>query len=233
MLTAPRPPAHATERVGPIGPEVYLMPRVIKVCTLTFLTSREDTHYHAQTCFFLAGTAEVLSILANLYPRTVFSTLVDVTLIRTAPPAHIAITWPFLVAWICCMFGTFIRRQCYDALGDSFTFEISLQKDHKLVTSGPYAYVRHPSYSSGALGLFGALTCHTTPGAWLAECSGLLQPPWARPLIALGWLGATAVFVLAIVPRLSREDAIMRDRFGGQWDAWAKRVPCKLIPGIY
>ena len=31
-------------------------------------------------------------------------------------------------------------------MGSHFTFELTLQKDHKLVTSGPYRIVRHPSY---------------------------------------------------------------------------------------
>ncbi|KJA18182.1 hypothetical protein HYPSUDRAFT_145314 [Hypholoma sublateritium FD-334 SS-4] len=215
MFTAPTPPAQSAERVGSVGLEVYLIPRIIK------------------TCFYLSGAAEVLSILANAYPDSIPSHLISAALNRKSPPTNIAITRSFLVAWVCCITGTLIRRQCYKALGKSFTFEISLKKDHRLVTSGPYAFVRHPAYSSGALGFFGALSCHTTPGAWLLECSGVLQPPWDGPLIALGWLAGAASFVLTMVPRLNREDAIMKGYFEAQWDAWAAKVPYSLIPGIY
>ena len=134
---------------------------------------------------------------------------------------------------MCCNTSTIIRLQCYKALGKSFTFEVSLKKDHRLVTSGPYAFVRHPAYSTGALGFFGALACHTTPGAWLLECSGVLQPPWDGRLIALGWLAGAASFILTMVPRLSREDEILKGYFETEWDAWAAKVPYSLIPGVY
>ena len=43
--------------------------------------------------------------------------------------------------------GGLIRYKCYRTLGSMFTFEMSIRKDHILVTSGPYAIVRHPSYT--------------------------------------------------------------------------------------
>ncbi|CAF4350854.1 unnamed protein product, partial [Rotaria sordida] len=31
-------------------------------------------------------------------------------------------------------------------LGAFFTFELTIRSTHKLIKTGPYAYVRHPSY---------------------------------------------------------------------------------------
>ncbi|KAF8959447.1 hypothetical protein BDZ97DRAFT_1906203 [Flammula alnicola] len=215
-MTAPQPPPQLHERMGPIGPEVYLMPKLIKAF------------------FYLAGLAEISVIMANSCRGNALSERVIAILVhRLSSPDTIRITWPFLIAWICSMSGAMIRRSCYRIMGELFTFEISLRKNHKLVTSGPYAFVRHPSYSSGALALFGALTCHTTPGSWAFECSGVFQPSWTGPVIGMCWLIASILFMFAIVPRLDKEDAMLKERFGTQWDEWAKQVPYKLLPGIY
>ncbi|GAW00659.1 ICMT-domain-containing protein [Lentinula edodes] len=50
---------------------------------------------------------------------------------------------------------------CYRTLGQLFVFELRIQKDHRLITEGPYAYVRHPSYT----GLI--LTIIALVGLWM------------------------------------------------------------------
>ena len=47
--------------------------------------------------------------------------------------------------------GGLIRYTCYKALGCMFTFEMSICRNHKLITSGPYAVVQHPSYVGAIL----------------------------------------------------------------------------------
>lgn len=151
----------------------------------------------------------------------------------SSTPSEIRLTWPFILAWICTMFGTYIRRSCYQALGRMFTFELSLRKNHQLVTSGPYSVVRHPSYIGGALALFGALACYTSSGSWFRECSGFFPPSWTESVVLSCWLIAGLTGWLVISPRLEKEDAMLRNQFGSQWDAWAADVPHKLIPGLY
>jgi len=131
------------------------------------------------------------------------------------------------------MTGVLVRRSCYKALGRMFTFEISLRDNHRLVTSGPYSFVRHPSYTSGALALIGALLCETTPGSWAIECSGLFPPLLEGPLVFLCYIITGVVAFLVIAPRLEKEDRMLRKRFGLEWDEWAAKVPCRLIPGVY
>ena len=60
--------------------------------------------------------------------------------------------------------GTILRVFCYHTLGRHFTFELAFKKDHKLITNGPYAFVRHPSY----LGLIVALS-NKLQLLWLAR----------------------------------------------------------------
>jgi len=42
----------------------------------------------------------------------------------------------------------------------------------------------------------------------------------------LGHIGVT-------LGRMSVEDDILRKQFGAEWDNWAKRVPYRVIPGVY
>ncbi|KDR74294.1 hypothetical protein GALMADRAFT_575367 [Galerina marginata CBS 339.88] len=215
-MTAPQPPPLCDEQVGPAGLEVSAMPIFIK------------------SCFWSAGLAEILAILTNLYPSNSLTKYAASLLVRSpSTPDAIRTTWWFIFAWVCTISGAFIRRSCYRNLGEMFTFQVSLRRNHKLVTSGPYSFVRHPSYSSGALALSGALMCHTIPGSWAVECSGIFQPSWAGPLIATCWLIASIMGTLVIAPRLEQEDALLKRRFGSEWDAWARNVPYRLLPGLY
>ena len=124
--------------------------------------------------------------------------------------------------------GSYIRWRCFQTLGNFFTIEVSIQKDHQLVTEGPYSVVRHPSYSGGLLVVVGALLWYLSPGSLLRES--------ATPV---GKVLGTAVMIPLISPmfviphRLGMEDSELKKRFGVEWDKWAQKVPYRLIPGIY
>ncbi|OAX34700.1 ICMT-domain-containing protein, partial [Rhizopogon vinicolor AM-OR11-026] len=71
-------------------------------------------------------------------------------LVRThsLPDFDFTASTPALIAGCCmCVIGAAVRSHCYRTLGRLFTFELSIRQDHKLVTSGPYSIVRHPSYT--------------------------------------------------------------------------------------
>ena len=73
---------------------------------------------------------------------------------------RICISRPFLVgAWMASL-GGFIRFKSYQAMGSMFTFDMSIRNNHKLVTSGPYAIVRHPGYTGVMLVVIGILLVH-------------------------------------------------------------------------
>ncbi len=77
-----------------------------------------------------------------------------------------------------------------------------LYADHRLVTTGPFAIVRHPMYVAGALWELGAL---------------LLYRTWATLLIVLN--------IFSLVRRARREEEALAAEFGEEWAAYARRVP--------
>jgi len=47
--------------------------------------------------------------------------------------------------------GSLLRRHCWRQLGASFTGDVRAEADQRIVTTGAYAIVRHPSYSAALL----------------------------------------------------------------------------------
>ena len=93
--------------------------------------------------------------------------------------------------------GVLLLIWVHMALGVHFSGTLHLREDHRLVDGGPYAYVRHPMYTS-FLALFSGLA--------LLIGDGLVAAAYA---VAMGW-------VLGI--RLKDEEAMMAQRFGPEWD---------------
>jgi protein-S-isoprenylcysteine O-methyltransferase Ste14 len=92
------------------------------------------------------------------------------------------------------------------ALGGSFSL---MPQARKLVTGGPYAYVRHPLY--------------------LAEEAAL-----AAILLQYAWFAALpflAVHVAVQIRRMQLEERVLRNAFP-EYAAYAKRTP-RLIPGVW
>ena len=126
--------------------------------------------------------------------------------------------------------GGTLRAWCYRELGKYFTFQMSVMKDHRLVTTGPYRIVRHPSYTGVIMTCTSIALLHATRGSWVRE-SGLLRYVPGKIGVAIFAL-VIAVTPPALLLRMKTEDSAMRKRFGDEWDAWAARVRYMIIPGI-
>ena len=142
----------------------------------------------------------------------------------------VRITLTFLLGTLLCATGGIMRIFCYRALGRHFTFELSLRKDHKLVTDGPYSIVRHPSYTALIMVTIGTLLCLTSTGSWLSE-SGIMGTLIGRLLI-VAWAAEVAWIPIVMIIRVGTEDEILRSEFKDEWLAWSRRTPYKLIPGL-
>jgi len=127
--------------------------------------------------------------------------------------------------------GTCAERISFHALalvGCLLTlFELALLPNHKLVKTGPYAYIRHPSYMGGLLALAGMTMANVSRGAWANEC-GFAFPWWG-----IGWGIVVGVSTFVIIDRCPREDRILHEAFGEEWEVWRMRVRWHLLPGIF
>jgi protein-S-isoprenylcysteine O-methyltransferase Ste14 len=87
---------------------------------------------------------------------------------------------------------------------------IQTDRDHHVVSSGPYRWLRHPGYA----------------GALLAYL--------ATPLFLDSWWAFLPAVLLAIllVIRTSLEDNVLQDELAGYSD-YARRVRYRLLPGVW
>jgi protein-S-isoprenylcysteine O-methyltransferase Ste14 len=95
-------------------------------------------------------------------------------------------------------------------LGRLYSPEVTLQKDHQLITSGAYRFIRHPRYLGGMLQGIGL---------------SLLFRSWIG-------LGLTFVFVLIILFRIKDEEALMGREFGKTWQQYCDHS-WRLVPFVF
>ncbi|VDB94046.1 unnamed protein product [Peniophora sp. CBMAI 1063] len=135
----------------------------------------------------------------------------------------------FLLGFACAMFGAFVRLWSYRAMGAHFTFQLSLLKNHKLVTTGPYAYVRHPSYTALTMTVIGIFLCEMSEGSWYMETSAY-DTPAGKAIMLLA--GCCVAILVSVVSRVAKEDKLLSENFGHEWEEWRGRVPYRFVPGI-
>jgi protein-S-isoprenylcysteine O-methyltransferase len=107
--------------------------------------------------------------------------------------------------------GLAIRWTAIITLGRFFTAAVTIQQDHRVVRTGPFRYVRHPSYSGLLLAFFGvALQFHN----WLSLLA-----------IVLPFFGA-------LLYRIRVEEGAMVEALGEDYVNYQQSTS-RLIPGIF
>lgn len=176
---------------------------------------------------------EIAVIVASKYPTHPLARKILESFVKgpVSLTNRISLSPTFLAGSAIAIASAFIRYQCFSTLGRLFTFEVTIRDNHRLVTSGPYAYVRHPAYTSALGGVIGmGLVCFGV-GSWMREC-GVLDTVWGKG--AAGMYGALFVpSCIVAVKRPLLEDDLLRRQFGSEWNEWAQRVPYRLIPYVW
>ncbi|KAG2040968.1 hypothetical protein BDR03DRAFT_947808 [Suillus americanus] len=221
-LTPPNARPSVKEALNPTGVEVVtpwmhiLIKSIIGVCVLSdiilaYASGKEST--------------PIPKTLTTLLVRSDFCSNLDHT---TSSPA-------LIVGSCLSVIGSVIRIQCYSTLGRFFTFELSIRQDHKLVISGPYSIVRHPSYAAGLCVFLGILLCHFYTRSWLVSCSGVFPSLDQGAKLTLGCIsvGLFSLLYSVLWGRIEKEEAMLEGNFGDQWKSYVKRVPYKLVPWLF
>ena len=127
--------------------------------------------------------------------------------------------------------GGLIRLWCFHALGKFFTWYLAIKDEHKLITRGPYAYVRHPAYTSAVMLAAGSVVTCFGEGSWYEAYDGL--GTWWGKLFAVATSAVLFTVPVLLLPRVNREDEVLKKEFGAEWERYAKKTPYKLIPFVY
>lgn len=129
--------------------------------------------------------------------------------------------------------GTYVRLTAYAQLGKNFTYRIA--KPDELVTSGMYAYVRHPSYTGLLMVLLAYYSLFIQPRGLVSCWAPLFDERFVtdvRYAYLLPIAGFSCVIYLFMVRRVEEEEAMMEKEFGTKWREQKARTK-KFVPYIY
>ncbi len=88
-------------------------------------------------------------------------------------------------------------------LGKQWRYEAALSEDHELIQTGPYAWVRHPIYTS----MFGMLMATAAAWTW-----------WPM------WIAGAVFFAIGTEIRIRAEERLLADRFQESFRSYRSRV---------
>ena len=117
----------------------------------------------------------------------------------------------YLIGLILFVVGLVLRWWAIIHLGRFFTVSVAIAQDHELVTTGPYQFVRHPSYTGSFLIFLGFGLCTLNFYSLLAICLPI---------------GA------AFLWRIHVEEAALRENFGERYLAYSGKTR-RVIPFLY
>jgi protein-S-isoprenylcysteine O-methyltransferase Ste14 len=115
-----------------------------------------------------------------------------------------------VVGLVLLVLGHAVMTWAVVALGRQFSLEVTIQDGHRLITNGPYRYVRHPRYL------------------------GIVLFSLALALVFRSGLGLAlvAAITLVLLWRIHDEESLLRREFGAQWDEYARRS-WRLLPRVF
>lgn len=119
--------------------------------------------------------------------------------------------WPVVAGIALIALGVGLRAWSIATLGRFFQYHIEVQAEHRVVTDGPYRYVRHPSYTGMALVLAG-----------IAVGTGDVL---SLPVVAV--LGGAGLAV-----RIRAEERQLTNALGAEYERFAARRK-RLVPGVW
>lgn len=115
-----------------------------------------------------------------------------------------------LVGLVLTFIGFFFMNWSIIVLGKQFSVNVTIQENHKLITNGPYKFIRHPRYLGIIVFLIGI------------------------PLVFLSIvpLFLDVLLIGILVWRIKDEEELMSKEFKGGWEKY-KETTYSLIPFIY
>lgn len=131
--------------------------------------------------------------------------------VRSLWPFALLPRWSAPVGIVIFAIGIVLRWYSIIHLGRFFTVNVAIAADHQLIDTGPYRFVRHPSYTGALLAFVGF---------------GLVMRNWASLLAISLPIG------LAFLYRITVEEQALTQALGDRYRAYIQRTK-RLIPFVY
>jgi len=107
--------------------------------------------------------------------------------------------------------GLALRAWSIHHLGGLFRAIVVIQPDHRLVTTGPYRYLRHPSYTGALVAALGF---------------GIALGHWTSAVILVGG------WAIGIAYRIRVEETVLHGAFGAAYEEYCARTR-RVIPRLF
>ena len=118
---------------------------------------------------------------------------------------------PLFAGVVALAVGLWLFARSHADLGTNWSITLEVREKHQLITEGIYQHIRHPMYSALLLYSIG---------------QALVVPNWiAGPSYAVA-------MALLFALRFTREESMMREEFGSDYDAYMRRTK-RLVPGVW
>ena len=123
-------------------------------------------------------------------------------------PHPFALFWAGLATIVA---GSLLRRHCWRMLGASFTGAVIVRPDQAVVDRGAYHYVRHPSYTAGAMLFLGI---------------GLTLANWIGLVVLMGAVSAVYGY------RVGVEERALLGTIGDPYTSYMSRTK-RFVPFVF
>ncbi|KAK9371655.1 uncharacterized protein V1513DRAFT_454999 [Lipomyces chichibuensis] len=139
-----------------------------------------------------------------------------------------ALTLGSLILIICV--GAPIRLAAFSRLGKNFTFRLA--PPDRLITTGIYRYVQHPSYTGQVIVFAGNFILlprwDASLACWVPEHIIEKMDGWGRVVYGV----AIPMMVWMLSVRVRDEETMLKEKFGASWEQWHRKTK-RFIPGIF
>jgi protein-S-isoprenylcysteine O-methyltransferase Ste14 len=119
--------------------------------------------------------------------------------------------WVKLAALVILVAGLALRWAAVLTLGKSFSSNVAIHATQTIMRTGPYRWMRHPSYT------------------------GLLLCIFAVALRTRNWISLLVIFIpitAALLYRIHIEEIVLHEHFGEEYSGYCSETK-RLIPGVY
>ena len=149
--------------------------------------------------------------LLLLWMLIIASTMAGSMLRGRAAALSIRGEWALAISLVLLVGGLAIRATAILTLGRFFTSNVAIQPEHRVVRTGLYRFIRHPSYLGALLAFVGL---------------GFLLRNWLSVSLIL------VATMIAFLYRIKVEEAALMATLGDEYVEY-RRSTKRLLPGIY